>query len=1030
MSRSATPAAASATSAASTAAKAPAKRSRRDSSLPASSSNKKNGSTTSNHQDTTTTKADDRVLQSRHNNKSSNNNNNNNYNNTNMSKNSSSNVGSKGKSMLLHVRVHQVASLNVLVADLTSSTNPHIFSTLRFRTMAMSTDSIQELLERVKEGFVNLVKQRAKANSISQAAAAEEVYINEDLELINFASVRDNMDSDILPPLKIGDVFQAGDIVHIVVVVPSTISTEVAEEAVDQDSQLNDQAAQEGEEQVQEPQPPGEKSTKTKKEKSNAKKRRRSQRGGSDIEENDNGELVAMDIDINQAPDKTPSSKRKKRKTSAEEEAVEPQTVTVEIMEISANDQAEKVTDEEMHVDAQQVFTKSKKEKRSKTRKSMNPTEVIPKKNEDDAPASPTSKNKSRKQKKHVCGSDATAEAKEEAPVEPVDETRSDKNGSKKERRKSQKLKQTDEIETTVRQPMDIVEAEADMPEQPIEQIAEKQSVEAVAESGEGIGKKKRRKSQKLKPADEVLETESPAVEEPGKNKRKSKKETIEPASPVIQPMDIFESSNSSNGESEEKRSKRKWRRAQKAQDFLEKAANNTDLILPDSLLSENDDDNGLMEDIDIVSHPNTPAKSSTAELDKSLIVEDSDEAPHVERSPSPSLSPSKRNRRRLLKEQSASPARSHVSELSQSPKRSQEAGDNDDETLKTSEHVGNLATVSTTVDDGGDETSSGEELSMSQDLSALTQARKSRVAESEIEDEVEQDVDEAIAQTVDAMAVESSHDDDDEGKLQNDENDKTSDSDNSDSETKQGTTATQKPLLKALSRANHASPAIKPANLPLSTLSRSNSFSSTTSFLPALASNTGTGGGRLSLSLQDLAKQFEMKPSTTTTSSSQFNTIGLSQTLVADPNEESSESDSNLHGLGVSNSSSDESSSDEEESASRPPKSRMAGGRSRKRRSALFQLAIDADGPSSRRDSINSQASAKSSKPLRRAIMSPLRPTPTPLTPQSISPARSVSGAAGNKGKPIALSSAVEEAIVDAARKTGSDVEYSDQES
>jgi thymidylate synthase ThyX len=81
----------------------------------------------------------------------------------------------------LHIRLHQVASLDVLVGN--GSYDPaNVFSTLRFRALAHYNSSIDDLLEKVKEGFTTLLERRSRAKEFSQSATADLVFINEDLE--------------------------------------------------------------------------------------------------------------------------------------------------------------------------------------------------------------------------------------------------------------------------------------------------------------------------------------------------------------------------------------------------------------------------------------------------------------------------------------------------------------------------------------------------------------------------------------------------------------------------------------------------------------------------------------------------------------------------------------------------------------------------------------------------------------------------------------------------------------------------------
>jgi hypothetical protein len=63
--------------------------------------------------------------------------------------------------------------------------------------------------------------------------------------LINFASVRDDMDSEILPPVQIGEVLKSGDIVHVVVLIPTTIEdAENAEEIMVDVSERNEETGE------------------------------------------------------------------------------------------------------------------------------------------------------------------------------------------------------------------------------------------------------------------------------------------------------------------------------------------------------------------------------------------------------------------------------------------------------------------------------------------------------------------------------------------------------------------------------------------------------------------------------------------------------------------------------------------------------------------------------------------------------------------------------------------------------------------
>jgi hypothetical protein len=279
------------------------------------------------------------------------------------------------------------------------------------------------------------------------------------------------------------------------------------------------------------------------------------------------------------------------------------------------------------------------------------------------------------------------------------------------------------------------------------------------------------------------------------------------------------------------------------------------------------------------------------------------------------------------------------------------------------------------TVNDGGEREDLMDDVVMNsqmsaQDLSYLTQARSNMKPEEEDEDEEDESQE-------DEQANVNGYGKDDEAAKEKDVGKDTEESDqenaaskpeddDSDSATEDESNKPKDKLLNrvlkdvnsparltALSRSNHSSPSLKTTT---TALPRSNSVSSQNSFVSA---QVPLKAGRPSLSLSELAMKFAPQPSRLSLPVKGFGIGGASQSnlsqgpfgsslgsfansqlTVADPAEMSSESDDmEMHHGG--DSSSDDDSSSEEEVANSIPKSRLAGHR-KKRRSALFQLAID----------------------------------------------------------------------------------------
>ncbi|KAJ1556359.1 hypothetical protein HK405_015243, partial [Cladochytrium tenue] len=153
----------------------------------------------------------------------------------------------------LAVRLHHATSLAVSVASATTAVAPQlpsygvngvgsefdgsvdgfvgalqpapasacILSTLRLWAVVSVDSSVAEFLRHVRGLFESLVLQRKRASAVALGEQLITDVYSEDSSLIELASVRDSCNNEVLAPVRMGDIFNKQDVVHVVVLVPS-----------------------------------------------------------------------------------------------------------------------------------------------------------------------------------------------------------------------------------------------------------------------------------------------------------------------------------------------------------------------------------------------------------------------------------------------------------------------------------------------------------------------------------------------------------------------------------------------------------------------------------------------------------------------------------------------------------------------------------------------------------------------------------------------------------------------------------------